>query len=409
LIFLKSNWLVNSIPYFTIVFFIIGAFVFFIPKSQNSRFSLSLPILGLIALIPMLFYVFLQTPLYFLPLIQPHYPATSAYPYLTDCLILGTVATVVFAKIMNYYFYQSNQSGFIYSSLEYYFGQNPNLMVSLQILSALVIQATISGIIAIAMLIASYFILSLLHIKMISATSVPLMFVFYGFMMLPKIPVFTKMIKALGVRGWQSGHLYLFGALLAIMALVLINVFLNFLPASFISDSYHIQLNILPNQTAWPVILLTMTVNLSLLFATLLVRLQKNRETALNIPFALLLSLGIYGGHYFHMTLPAVNVINNISSCVLVSLSILACFYMPGKQVAVLGFLPNKNQLKLHMPAAYTIPTIQSFFIFSGLFCLVGSYSFLFCFYISAMPFLVIALASFIAYLWCPHEKICAN
>ena len=405
-IFLKSQWLVHAIPFVALFSLLTICLIHFTPTPNITK-KITFKNIFLICAIPIFFFILLITPAHYLPYIQPNYPSFAALDYIPMLVITGTLLTVIFAKIINHYFYDTHMTGTIYNSLEEYFGPRPNLIIGLQMLVALTIQTTIAFYLVINILICSYVILSLLHYSFYTGVSIPLLILFYGFILLPKIPFFSKVIRFLNEHHWRSGHLYLLGSTFAIVTLILVNLILNNLPPSLsnsIIHAYHIQLESLSNTHVWIIMLTAAVINLSLLLASLLVRLQRNINTYYNIPIVIVISIILYG-----LSRASINIQLSQTFFILCALTqgiiiIMVCLYMTGNQMSLIGFLFNKNQSKYHIPVGHIVPTIQSFFIFTVMFCVAGSYGLLFSVYIGAMPFIIIALVSTYMFIYLRYK-----
>ena len=219
--------------------------------------------------------------------------------------------------------------------------------------------------------------------------------------MLPKIPLIKKILTFLQMRNINSGKIYLFSALSAFLIWFLINLLLNQLPQkNFFWFNQPTLLNFFqPTATfSWILLLFCCSILLALLLATILVRLQKNYLTMINLPFALAISICSYLFSDMTKNLQLPSWVNISCLLLMIILIILSYKNIIANQVNLIGFLVNKNQLKFNRPSQRLIPCIQGIFISVGIYAAGGIYGLFFPIYLATLPSLTIILTTLICY-----------
>ncbi len=314
---------------------------------------------------------------------------------------LCTLLTMILAKIFNYLFYQTSHSGALKNIIVSYFNAPLAWDTTLELFIAFAIQMILLTYLSICALSLTEVSMHFFHLNLVTGVSVPLLLTIYIFFMLPKIPLIKKILTFLQMRNINSGKIYLFSALSAFLIWFLINLLLNQLPQkNFFWFNQPTLLNFFqPTATfSWILLLFCCSILLALLLATILVRLQKNYLTMINLPFALAISICSYLFSDMTKNLQLPSWVNISCLLLMIILIILSYKNIIANQVNLIGFLVNKNQLKFNRPSQRLIPCIQGIFISVGIYAAGGIYGLFFPIYLATLPSLTIILTTLICY-----------
>jgi hypothetical protein len=355
-----------------------------------------LPILFL----PFAILSFILTPTNTLSYLFPEYqPLAKDLLYkLPDLVVIMTFMTVSVAEIMRSYLYETAYTGNILSPFSQYFSASPKLLGGIEIFTGLGMLSVIIGSFGMMVLMSTVIMSKSFHIPLITGQTPALLLLSYGYILLPKIKGYERLLTHLSFRGWTIGQIYLLTSVIAIIVLSAINIFIALLPASLTHSLYHgtpITFKIFPTTAVWYLGILANLSVLSLLFGSALVRLQKNKYSPYNIPFALLLVFIVEALSHQHRHL-IIAKLEYVWYGIFIITLFIAAFFIRGKEVALIGFLPNKHMLKSRVSIKSLIPSLQGIFILPILSCFIGIYASYLMVYITTLPLLVLSLIAII-------------
>lgn len=363
----------------------------------------------LICILPIVFLIFILVPMQTFANIFPSYQSLvyQSLPLLPAYIITGTLLTVLFTKLIYYYFHHTAFSGAIQSPLYSFFKQSPRLLTSIDIFTGLAIQTVFIGLLGIVILLLTYSLATFFNLQFSSGQTPTLLLIFYGYLMLPQLLYFKRLLSFLSGREWKIGHFYLLTTLLAASLLFVINIALS-LFSIHLYQTQPVTLSWLPIISAWKLGILATIIVLAYLFASAVVRIrlafskrkQCMAQQKLPISWTILCISSSLCALVMAIALPRflLTWCMPYFICIFVVMMLISCFFITGRQFPILGFLPNKNQLKTHVSPTFLLPTLQGIFILPAMYCLVGIYATYLIFYITTVPFLMIILSSLFFY-----------
>lgn len=417
LIFFQNTWLLNSVPYFIILLCIVAVIYVFVelPLPQknhsqsitdqyerSSKHPQLISLLAILALMPVTF-ILLYTPYHFLIAMHPVYLAdvSSVREYIQYGIMACTLLTVIFAKIINYFYYHTKETGWINNTIVKYFNTSPTFATTLELFLGFTTQTLTILYFVFTMLIITQLVARYCHIRLLSELSFGLIFICYVYFMLPKLTGWKKLLAFLQQKGWRTGYFYLLSISIGVFIWLIINLTIPLLPAK-ITQFFHgdglLSLSSLPPKTAWLLFVISLSIGLSLLLASALARIQNNNFTFLNIPIALFYCLYVFFLQRIHLQISLTIVGQLICLLSFMAMIIISCHFMHGNQVNLIGFLNNKNNIKARSPVKYLIPSIQSILIGVSLYALGGIYILFFPIYLAIMPSLLIMIVTMILF-----------
>ena len=304
--------------------------------------------------------------------------------------------------IFNDFYFNKNASGALKNTLVTYFDAPLAWETTLELFSAFPIQVLLLSYLSIAVLSLTQVIAQYFNLQLATGISIPFLVIIYAFLMLIKLPFWKSALRYLEEKHYNTGHIYLLFTGIALFIWLLINIVMSTLPQSLFAWFHQHQLLIFSQPstlTSWLILLIGLSLSLPLLLATLLVRLQKNHLTCLNLPFALIISLSFYileqnSSPIFHLP----TWLNLFCLLTMISLIGFSYCYIIGNQINLVGFLENKTQLKVRRPVKHLIPSLQGIFILIGVYAFGGIYGMLFPIYLATMPVLPIIIVTLICY-----------
>jgi len=407
LIFFQNQWLIKSLNYFLLLLCLLAIFYLFItPKSTDcvtpqkispiNKYQGLISILSVLSL-PFVIFILLDISSHYLIAIHQHYAPLK--PLIKDTIqtsiLITTFLTVILAKIINYFYYQTNETGWLSNTIKHIFKVSPTWETILELFLAMPIQATIIICLSIIILSITQLFSTLFHIQLASGINLPFMLVAYAYLMLPKLPGTKKLFSYLQNKTWETGHFYLLSLGIGAIIWLAINAVIHTLPpaiSQYFYTDHLFHLSFISPRTAWMIFIITFSMMLSVLLATAIVRLQKNYCTNINIPIALFYGVCFLLLHKMPIHFQLGFWEHFILLLFFIGIIGISCFYMKGNQLNLIGFLPNKTNIKTRRPAKYLLPSIHSTFIVVALYAIGGIYTLTFITYLAIMPTLLIII-----------------
>jgi hypothetical protein len=303
--------------------------------------------------------------------------------------VIGSLLTLLLGKIIHYFFYTTDADGSISDTVNTYFHPPAEFVATLNIFTGLAIQVLIISCLSFAVLMCLQILANLFHVKMQTGFSLLLLFIYYIFIMLPKIPYYERFVAKLLQNNWRIGYIYLLSCAFAIVAWLVIQFGLMFLPTTwlpgiFLLKQYQftplgaatlscasqgalcdvklVELSLLPSFNAWVIAFYSFSLLCSPLLASYLVRRGYFYDKRTSwICLGILLVLLPYFPYSFLPQLAKPLVIS-IAGLFILGI-VLLCHTLQGNQINQIGFLPNKNQLKNRRPIKAIIPSLQGLHI----------------------------------------------